>query len=171
MCAPLRALCREGASAQFKAPLSLLKFWIHFEQGTLPFHFELGPPVLAGLYTQRYSPLVTVIQLLGSALVHLSAACGLSELSRSRESGMDKVHLGVGRGRCSRPRELKDPPHSGRWSQGFEGPGLSGPPLGCFCSSVGSCLRDKLVEGSFKVLCLYGFLLGPGRSLRQEVCQ
>ena len=46
MCAPLRALCREGASAQFKAPLSLLKFWIHFEQGTLPFHFELGPPVL-----------------------------------------------------------------------------------------------------------------------------
>ena len=123
MCAPLRALCREGASAQFKAPLSLLKFWIHFEQGTLPFHFELGPPVLAGLYTQRYSPLVTVIQLLGSALVHLSAACGLSELSRSRESGMDKVHLGVGRGRCSRPRELKDPPHSGRWSQGFEGPG------------------------------------------------
>ena len=30
---------------------------------------------------------------------------------------------------------------------------------------------DRLIEGSFEVLCFHGFTLGPSRSLGQEACQ
>ena len=50
------------------------------------------PTLVAGPGTQKCRGLPVVTELVGFVPVHLSAACGLGELYRSPESGMDKVH-------------------------------------------------------------------------------
>lgn len=61
---------------------------------------------------------------------------------------MDKVHLGVVGREAFKAQGAKGSPSQGRWSQGFEGPGWWDLPWDVSAAGVGSCLRDKLIEGA-----------------------